>query len=304
MYKKKIASLVVAYQEHQYFLKQAVESVWEFSDKIIIVDGSPFGSSTDGTIEWAKTLDPEKVIFETGTYTTLWAQKNVAMKLGLQSNPDYFFTVDADEVYKEDDLYGLRMMINVQDPPPVIMFKMYHTWKDLKHYQIGGPFSNPFIRLFKNVSGIHYDPPPAGDEPQDDQGRYLKIHKDYVEKTIFLGRALTFHVGHSKTIWHEFLKVLRYAKWESASLTEALRRIALNGWFEIRNTEGILEVEFPKTLKEYKDPCEGCPKTRHLINYCKNVCPIGKEFKYEQCMYQFKDLKEDLEKAGIPQEER
>lgn len=297
---KFVTALCVCYQEKQYFLRQAIESIWNFADKIIIVDGSPFGPSTDGTKEWALSLDKNKVIFEEGTYTTLWAQKNVAMKLA-PTETQYFFTVDADEVYKEEDLYGLRMMIDTNDPPPVIMFKMYHTWKDLKHYQIGGPYSNPFIRLFKNVSGIHYDPPPAGDEPQDDQGRYLKIHKDYVEKTIYLGKALTFHTGHSKPIKSEVLKILRYAKWESASISEVMRRLSLNGWLNKENTEGILEVEFPKTLKEYKDPCEGCPKDRGLIDFCWNHCEISKKIEYELPSYNFKDLKDTLEKHGIEQ---
>jgi len=301
---KMIVSLIAAYQEHQYFLKQAVESIWEFSDKIIIVDGSPFGPSTDGTKAWAQSLDKNKVVFQEGTFTNLHEQKNVAMTLGLQYSPDYFFTCDADEIYREDDLHALRVIVEADNAPPIVMFKMYHTWKDLIHFQTGGPFSNPFIRLFKVVSGIHYNPPPAGDEPQDDQGRYLKIDKHYVADTLFLGKPLTFHVGHSKTIWHEFLKVLRYAKWESATLEGALHRIGLNGWFDDKNIEGVLNLDFPKTLVDYKDKCEGCPKTRHLINYCKNECPIGKTLEYEKCMYDIPDLKEELEKAGISQKAR
>ena len=226
------------------------------------------------------------------------------MSYAKQFQPDYFLTVDADEVYHKDDLKALRYMVEADNAPEIVMFSMYHTWKDLIHIQKGGPFSNPFIRLFRLQDGIHYDPPPAGDEPQDDKNRYLKTDPWYRQKTFYLGRPLTFHYGHSKTIWFEFLKVLRYAKWEKVSIEAALRRIAINTWFNDNNPEPILDAEQPKVMKEYKDPCEGCPKTRNLICYCKETCPIGKKIKYEEPMYDCSNLRASLEREGITQNER
>jgi len=250
-------------------------------------------------------LENDKIFYCTGTFKNLYEQKNVAMQIGLKFNPDYFLTCDADEIFKKEDLEEIISYINVPNPPSVVMFKMYHTWKDLQHYQIGGPFSNPFIRLFKNVEGVNYYPPPAGDEPRDKDGKYLKMDEFYVKDTTYLAIPKVFHVGHSKTIFHEFLKVMRYAKWESATLEQALKRITLNGWFNENNPEPILSIALPETLIEYKDPCAGCPKTRNLIAYCYNDCLVAKEknFQYEKCMYQGieGDVKAILEKAGIKQ---
>lgn len=303
--KKRVVALCVCFNELQYFLKSVVSSLWDAVDHIVIADGSPFGSSTDGTIEWLESLDNYKVTYVTGKYSNLWEQKNIAMKLGLELNPDYFLTCDSDEIFKKDDLEEILSYINVPNSPSVVMYKMYHTWKDLNHYQVGGPYSNPFIRLFKNVEGIRYDPPPAGDEPRDKAGRYLKMDEFYVKDTIFLAVPKVFHVGHSKTIVNEFLKVMRYAKWESASLEQALKRIELNGWFNETNPEPTLSVVLPESILKFKDPCEGCPKTRNLIAYCYNDCPVAKEknFKYEKCMYDGieEKIKQVLEKVGIKQ---
>lgn len=304
--KVNVVSLCVCYQENQFFLKQALNSVMNFSDKIVVVDGSPFGPSTDGTRDMLEKLqkeNPYKIVAAEGTFKDLWEQKNAAMKLGLREKPDYFFTVDADEVYRENDLLALRYIIEADNAPEIVMFSMYHTWRDFNHHQIGGPFSNPFIRLFKVQDGIHYDPPPAGDEPKDVKARYLKTDLWYKDKTLYLGRPLTFHYGHSKTIWFEFLKVLRYAKWENASLEAALRRIAINGWFERENREPLLDVKPPLVMEKYEDPCKHCPKHRHLIWYCKEKCPIGKNIKYEEPMYDLGNLKETLEKNEMIQEE-
>lgn len=299
----------MAFQEKQWWLKEVIDGIWEFSDKIIVIDGSPSGSSTDGTIEYLKCLDENKVAWATGTFKNLWEQKNVAMKFGLTFDPDYFMTVDADEILDQTDLKKLRTYIEIEDAPPVIMFKMWHTWKDFKHHQVGGPFSNPFIRLFKAVPGIHYDPPPAGDEPKDAENRYLKIHDYYVSKTKFLPEPITFHVGHSKNIAHEVLKIMRYAKWESAPIEQFLWRIEKNTWLDDKNPEPLLSDEIQAKFKDFDNPCEGCPKSRHLIDYCFNKCPIAKKcnFQYENFMYEeiTKDnIKDLLEKYGIKQEGR
>jgi hypothetical protein len=304
---KKIVSLIVASNEYQWWLKDVIDGLWEFSDKIVVVDGSPFGPSVDGTIEYLKMLDSEKVAYGSSTFNTLCEQKNAAMKIGLDFNPDYFLTCDADEIMHPDDLKTLRSYIDVENAPPVVMFKMYHTWKDFQHHQIGGPFSNPFIRLFKNVDGIHYDPPPAGDEPKDKEGRYLKIHDHYVLKTKFLPEPLTLHVGHSKDIGSECLKVMRYAKWESAPIEQFLWRISKNTWFDDRNPEPELPQKTMDKFRDFEDPCAGCPKNRNLISYCFNECPFGKTIQREQ--FSYSEINKDnigkyLEDYGIKQNAR
>lgn len=305
---KKVVALIVTFQEYQWYLKDVIDGLWDACDKIVVVDGSPFGPSTDGTMDYLKMLDSDKVVYASGKFKNLWQQKNVAMTAGLNFKPDYFLTCDADEIMHEDDLKMLKQQIEIESPPPVVMFKMFHTWKDFKHHQVGGPFSNPFIRLFKNVEGIKYSPPPAGDEPQDKEGRYLKIHDFYVTKTKFLSEPLTLHVGHSKSIVHEMLKVMRYAKWENASIDQFLWRIQNNTWFNDNNPEPELPESIQTKFRDFTDPCAGCPKNRHLINYCLNDCPIAKEknFKYEDFSYteiNKDNIKKYLEDYGIKQKE-
>ena len=304
--RKKVISLIVSSNEHQWWLRDVIEGLWEFSDKIVVVDGSPNGPSTDGTIDYLRMLDSDKVTFAVGRFTNLHEQKNVAMKIGLDHNPDYFLTCDADEILHPEDLKMLRTYIDVDNAPPVVMFKMYHTWKDFQRHQIGGPFSNPFIRLFKSVEGIHYDPPPAGDEPQDKEGRYLKINDYYVLKTKYLPEPLTLHTGHSKSIFNLFLKILRYASWESKTLLQALKVVSINGWMDEGNPEPLLPEKILKKFRDFDDPCKGCPKSRNLIWYCRCKCEVGKKFINEE--YSYKDLtdnnlKETLEINGIPQKE-
>ena len=283
--KRKIVSLIVTYNAYQWFLKDVIDSLWDFSDKIVVIDGSPNGSSTDGTIDYLNMLDPEKVVYGSGKFSNLWEQKNAAMTKGLEFNPDYFLTCDSDEIMHPEDLKTLREYVDVEDAPPVVMFKMYHTWKDFQHHQVGGPFSNPFIRLFRNVNGIHYDPPPAGDEPRDAEGRYLKLNDFYVLKTKYLSEPLTLHVGHSLDIGTEALKVMRYAKWESVSIDQFLWRISKNTWFDDRNPEPELPKKTMDKFRDFDDPCKGCPKTRNLISYCFNECPFGKTIQREQFTY-------------------
>lgn len=124
------------------YLPYSLKSIYDFADEIIICDGlikqfnkdgsvkSNDGGSTDGTNEFVDSYpDGDKKI---SLYSNAWDwEKDKRQWMVDRATGDWMMTVDADEVYKGDDLNYVRATIE-KNP------RLLSVW--LTHYRFCGDF--------------------------------------------------------------------------------------------------------------------------------------------------------------------
>lgn len=139
-----IAQMIVRNEEKRY-LKQVLDSVSEFADKIVILDDC----STDKTPEICKSYP--KVIFNQRHGRSLWATNEAKLRGELwkgvrREKPDWVITVDADELFDKSLKKRLPEIFNSDFD--VIAFRLCDMWTPT-HYRIDGYWSPTFKRLFR-----------------------------------------------------------------------------------------------------------------------------------------------------------
>jgi glycosyltransferase involved in cell wall biosynthesis len=132
-------------------IEAAISSVYDHVDKIILVDGSAFGPSTDETVAIAKSCGP-KVFAVLGTFAVqpgqvsqfpvgAWdeqAQRGVYHQLFPQDVDNWLLYMDADEVFDEENIK--RLIGYLRNAPRDVHSYTYnrlHFVHDLHHVMAG-----------------------------------------------------------------------------------------------------------------------------------------------------------------------
>ena len=80
---------MIAYNE-EYMIEAAIRSIYGFVSKIIVVDGSPTGPSTDRTAEIVNSIeadsDIKKIKYISGTYPNKEQQRNTYLEHTIKDN--------------------------------------------------------------------------------------------------------------------------------------------------------------------------------------------------------------------------
>ena len=104
------------------FVKHSLESIYDFSDEIIIIEGpvrnlnsgyyDKSGFSTDGTTEFLNNFkDPDsKIKLFRGYFKDKIDMQNLAIK---NASFDWVWLIDSDEVYKTNDLTTVKEIIQL-----------------------------------------------------------------------------------------------------------------------------------------------------------------------------------------------
>jgi glycosyltransferase involved in cell wall biosynthesis len=129
------------------FVKYSLGCVHEIAHEIIIVDGG----STDGTIEYIKSLDWDNIKLIQGTYKEKNDQANEYMKA---ATGDWVWVLDSDEVYKVRELYHVSTFLNnVGQDVNILKLKIINFFRNLDTVVIGGLWSVPVNRIFRHKQG-------------------------------------------------------------------------------------------------------------------------------------------------------
>lgn len=108
-------------------LEAAIKSTLPYVDKIVVVDGSAYGPSTDDTAALIKSLP--KVTYIAGTYQRedgRWdeaAQRRAALDTMERSENNWLLYQDADEVWDEENI--LRLISHLEAQPQEVCYCTY-----------------------------------------------------------------------------------------------------------------------------------------------------------------------------------
>lgn len=227
----KISVQMIIFNEVEYF-EQAYDSIYNFADEIIIVEGS-FGSliekykskrSTDGTLKILDSLSDHKTKLKVyyRNYDQIaqrqFAREQVALDM------DWLFIVDGDEIYKEDDLKNLRKILK-QASINVMRYKMQQKvfFLDIKHFC---KQRDPLGRLFRLHKGSSF----LIDEGEHFNDNEMKSRsgQHYKEKELQLpeDKVCTYHYSFTKNKEKILQKELNYATYDKG------RWRKVENWFE------------------------------------------------------------------------
>ena len=158
---KVCASMIVFNSD--FVLKQCLESIYPYVDQILISEGcvgywadKGFTTSTDKTNEIIESFpDPEhKITISHGTYKEKLEQSNALMHV-MNEDIDYLWQVDADEIYKKEDI--LKLFTEIQKHNYTSISFRSCTFYGGFSYVMGGFEENAeFKRMFRVYKGSYW----------------------------------------------------------------------------------------------------------------------------------------------------
>jgi len=126
-------------------LKNSIQSIYQFVDKIVAVDGAYFAFphnkpySTDGTLEYLRSLKKVELIETQSEWIDQCEKRSEYFKHG--STGDFYFIIDADEEVKNPHFLQEKFHADV-------------TWVQIKSPLYRRIYYEP--RIFKHREGLHY----------------------------------------------------------------------------------------------------------------------------------------------------
>ena len=140
-----------------YVLKQNLEGIYPFANKIIITEGpvkyyrnKGFTQSTDKTVEIIKNFpDPEqKIILIQGQ----WKEKDDMCKAQEKHfSGDYVWHVDSDELYKQEDMTKVIDYLKIHPNCYSMAFRLYSFYGGFERYISGFEQNFEVIRIQKII---------------------------------------------------------------------------------------------------------------------------------------------------------
>ena len=142
-----------------YVLKENLESIYPFANKIIITEGPVkyyrslgFTQSTDNTVNIIKSFpDPEnKIILIQGQ----WEEKDDMCKAQEKYFAgDYVWHVDSDELYRKEDMKKVIDYLELHPECYSMAFRLYSFYGNLEYYISGFEENFEVIRIQKIIPG-------------------------------------------------------------------------------------------------------------------------------------------------------
>lgn len=229
----RMVGAMIAYQA-ELLIRESIESIIDFVDHMVVIDGSPFGASTDGTAEIARSF--QKVELISGTYPNKTEQRNAYVKAlkRFQGNDTWLLMIDADEVYKEHDLIRIKNAMELAEPfETSICVQHIHFWRNFNTVLRGGMWSGPTANILYRINRFW---PRAfyrsHNSLADETGRSM----DLGDNRLFT-RTEVYHYGHAMGIEAEYLRMLYMARrgdYKGIKTEEDCRRFTretVTNWF-------------------------------------------------------------------------
>lgn len=209
----KVVSGMIVYN-NKLLVEAAIRSVLGFVDKIAIVDGSPWGPSTDGTAEIIQSIHSDKIEYISGTWNNKTEQRNEYVKMlkTYQARKNWLFMIDADEVYKPADLQMVENAMDLADPfETSIYVKHIHFWRNFSTVitggMWGGPKANVLFRINRFWKGTYYGK--HNSLGFESENGYQSL--DLGEKSL-ASQVRVYHYGHALSLESEWVRSYYMAK--------------------------------------------------------------------------------------------
>lgn len=189
----KIAAGIIIFNS-DFVLKQVLESIYPHVSQILISEGcvswwaaKGFSTSQDNTLNIIKNFpDPDKKItLVQGTYAEKTEQANAYMKY-VAPDTDYVWNIDADEVFKQEDIVKIKELLKAENYTSV-GFKSFSFYGGFERYLTGFECEHEFIRIQKYHSGAMWEThrPPTIKLPEGTPKKHLS-YNTLAEMGIFM----------------------------------------------------------------------------------------------------------------------
>jgi glycosyltransferase involved in cell wall biosynthesis len=140
------------------WIKKSLESALEICSHAVIVD-----ASTDNTVEICKSFGNKVEIFHDENLPfDETRDKNMLLEMALKKNPDFLFSLDADEILMPNSKKILLEEINtLHSDVDVFEFQYLEMWDKPNQYRYDAHMSNVWrkklIRMKNQPNDLHYD---------------------------------------------------------------------------------------------------------------------------------------------------
>lgn len=183
---------MIAYNE-EYLIGASIKSVLDFVDKVIVIDGSPWGPSTDNTAEIARSLGKKVTVISCFSEDEM-LQRNDYLSFMERSEHNWCIKLDADEVWLPEMLCKLEdRILRAERQTMLFRYRSYEFFKTGDIVELGQQYlqSNALgaWRLTKGVRHRTYHQ--IGD-----------THNDWTScgspTTLILPEVWFHHYGHAQ----------------------------------------------------------------------------------------------------------
>lgn len=188
---------MIAYNE-EIFIEASLKSVYDYVDKIIVIDGSAWGPSTDRTAEIARSVGPKVEVlsgtYKRGDHRHKILQRQTYIDKMEKGKDNWCILHDADEVFFKEQIEKLVGHIHTVSPRTVLLhYPWIHFWKDCWHTIAGDHWSNPrTVGTFRLVEGVKmFD--------HNGIGTNSDWRNDCPPAHIGLKDVFFYHYGHAST---------------------------------------------------------------------------------------------------------
>lgn len=253
----KVSMLLPVYNEEQ-FLREALRNTMPFVDEAIIVDGSPWGASTDGTADIIDDFDrlyPGKINYSSGTFVLddgAWdesAHRNLALS---KVTGNILMPHCGDMIYTAE---GMAKMVSAMDrfrDKKIFYCLMVEFWLDQEHVRM---YKGHAMEAWFPVMAISDIPFMATDMVEKYySGPKMELKQDKDEHFLFVPGVFRYHYG--------------WITGFDFQVAKHIRNMSMGAW-----------EEHGEEIKQSGE--EGIAKwaIKHVINYAETKCS------YDYCGY-------------------
>jgi len=152
---------IIAYNE-EWIIEASLKSVYDYVDKIIVIDGSYWGPSTDKTVDIARSVG-SKVEVISGTWRVKgmdhkYEQRMQYLNRMPKNSKDWCILHDADEIWDGENLGRLIDYLRYADNRTMLFsYQWLHLFGDCWHSIHGGSWDKPRkVGTFRLVPEVTY----------------------------------------------------------------------------------------------------------------------------------------------------
>lgn len=255
-----IAAVTLVYNAES-LLGYAIEAVLPFVDEYIIVNGSPYGPSTDLTKAVIDSFDSPKIKYFEGTFGSREAednwdivQHNFAFE---QCTCDWIWKVDADEIYDPLQIQKIPKLCRLLQDYYYFQWINLYFVRDTTHIR----YVPPPIRLWRNLEGNRFI-----DISVTPTYHGIPIFERW--KGCWLQDVQTFHYGFILPYRHQFARIQKFIDREDNEDAKARPLVYINA--HLRDAWG--DVQLLRSFQRH-------PKAiRQSLFYNRGVNLEGKRF--------------------------
>jgi len=194
----RISMLLPVYNEER-LLRYSLQSPIKYVDEIIVVDGSPWGPSTDGTKAIIDEFDksyPGKIKYLSGVFSLpdgAW-DESTHRNLGLQEvTGDFLMPHCGDMLYSEIDIIKLVQALNKFPERKIFYCLFIEFWLDYRHIRLYGGHA---MEAWFPVPAISDIPIVSMDIVKEyERGPNLVLQDYNQEDFLFVPDAFRYHYG-------------------------------------------------------------------------------------------------------------